>query len=83
MRVMLAWIPFVQPAPGASSWWWALVVPFSLFISMAWRSVRQKDLSRYWPAVARMSAQIVVGMIGLFVFLALIVRVVVPIIPAE
>ncbi|NBQ14645.1 MAG: hypothetical protein EBU31_08565 [Proteobacteria bacterium] len=83
MRGMLAWIPFIQPAPGASSWWWALVIPLSLFISMAWRSVRQQDLSRYWLSVARMSAQIVVGMIGLFVFLALIVRVVVPIIPAE
>jgi hypothetical protein len=30
-----------------------------------------------------MSAQIVVGMIALFVFLAVIVRVVVPIIPVE
>jgi hypothetical protein len=50
---------------------------------MAWRSVRQKDLSRYWPAVARMSAQIVVGMVALFVALAVIVRVVVPIIPVE
>jgi hypothetical protein len=80
---MLAWIPFIQPAPGMSSWWPALVIPLSLCISMAWRSVRQQDLSRYWLSVARMSAQIVVGMIGLFVFLALIVRVVVPIIPAE
>ena len=80
---MLAWIPFLQPAPGMSSWWPALVIPLSLCISMAWRSVRQQDLSRYWLSVARMSAQIVVGMIGLFVFLALIVRVVVPIIPAE
>lgn len=80
---MLAWIPFLQPAPGMSSWWPALVVPLSLCISMAWRSVRQKDLSRYWPAVARMSAQIVVGMVALFVALAVIVRVVVPIIPVE
>lgn len=80
---MLAWIPFMQPAPGAPSWWPVLVIPLSLFISMAWRSVRQKDLVGYWPAVARMSAQIVLGMVGLFVVLAVIVRVVVPIIPAE
>lgn len=80
---MLAWIPFIEPAPGVSTWWPALVIPLSLLISMAWRSVRQKDLTRYWPAVARMSTQIVVGMIALFAVLAVIVRVVVPIIPVE
>ncbi len=80
---MLAWTPFLQPAPGVPSWWWLLVLPLSLFVSMAWKAVRQQDLVGYWPAVARMSAQIVVGMIGLFVALAIVVRVIVPIIPAE
>lgn len=80
---MLAWIPFLQPAPGVPSWWWLLVLPLSLFVSMAWKAVRQQDLAGYWPAVARMSAQIVVGMIGLFVALAIVVRVIVPIIPSE
>lgn len=80
---MLAWTPILQPAPGVSSWWWLLVLPLSLFVSMAWKAVRQQDLAGYWPAVARMSAQIVVGMIGLFVALAIVVRVIVPIIPSE
>ena len=80
---MLAWTPFLQPAPGVASWWWLLVLPLSLFVSMAWKAVRQQDLAAYWPAVARMSAQIVVGMIGLFVALAIVVRVIVPIIPSE
>ena len=46
-------------------------------------TVRVENLDGYWVAVLRMSAQIVLGMIGMFVALALLVRVVLPIIPAE
>lgn len=80
---MLAWIPFLQPAPGVSAYWWTLVFPLSVFVSMAWRTVRQKDLNGYWPSVARMSAQIVVGMLSLFVGLAVIIRVIMPLMPVE
>ena len=80
---MPAWIPFLGPAPGVANWWWALVFPLALFISMAWKAVRQEELSGYWPAVARMSAQVVLGMIAMFAALAFVVRVIVPIIPAE
>lgn len=81
--MLLAWIPFLQPAPGVSSWWWLLVLPLSLFLSMGWKAVRVEGFDGYWAAVLRMSAQIVLGMIGMFVALALLVRVVLPIIPAE
>jgi hypothetical protein len=80
---MLAWIPFLQPAPGVSTYWWALVFPLSIFLSMAWRAVRQSDLSGYWPSVGRMSAQIVLGMLALFVGLAIIIRVIVPMMPVD
>jgi hypothetical protein len=50
---------------------------------MAWRTVRQKDLNGYWPSVARMSAQIVVGMLSLFVGLAIIIRVIMPLMPVD
>lgn len=83
MPSMLAWTPFIQPAPGVPSYWWALVLPLSFLISMAWKAVRQTDLAGYWSAVLRMSAQIVLGMVALSVLLALVVRVLVPIIPAN
>ena len=79
---MASWSPFLGPAPGVASWWWVLVVPLSVFTSMAWKSVRQDDLRGYWPAVTRMSSQIILGMITMFAVLAFVVRVVVPIIPA-
>lgn len=83
MTAMPSWIPFVQPAPGVSHYWWALSLPMAFLISMAWKSVRQPQLSGYWPAVGKMTAQIVLGMAGMFIALALVVRVIVPIIPAE
>jgi hypothetical protein len=83
MRVMLAWIPFMQPAPGVPSYWWALVLPLAFLMSMTWKSIRQKDLQGYWPAVLRMSAQIVLGMVALFLALAIVVRVVVPMMPVD
>jgi hypothetical protein len=79
----LAWIPLLQPAPGAATWWWLLVLPLSLFVSMAWKAVRLTELDGYWSAVLRMSAQIIAGMIGLFVVLAIVVRVLVPLIPGD
>ena len=60
---MLAWIPFVQPAPGVAHLWWLLVVPLSILLSMIWRAIRTVNLADYWPSVARMSAQIVLGMV--------------------
>lgn len=83
MPATLAWIPLLQPAPGAAVWWWLLVLPLSLCVSMAWKAVRLESLDHYWQAVARMGAQIIGGMISLFVVLAVVVRFIVPLIPGN
>lgn len=80
---MASWTPFLGPAPGVASWWWVLVIPLTMFVSMAWKAVRQDDLSGYWAAVGRMAAQIVLGMIAMYLVLAFVVRVVVPLMPAD
>ena len=80
---MQSWIPFIGPAPGVARWWWLLVIPMSFLISMAWKAVRQEDMRGYWGAVARMSAQVVLGMLAMTAALAFVVRVLVPLIPAE
>ncbi|NBP52214.1 MAG: hypothetical protein EBU70_13740 [Actinobacteria bacterium] len=80
---MTPWTPFLGPAPGVQSWWWLLVLPLSVFVSMAWKAVRQEDMRGYWGAVARMSAQVVLGMLAMTAALAFVVRVLVPLIPAE
>jgi hypothetical protein len=55
----------------------------SFLISMAWKAVRQDDMNGYWKAVAKMGTQVVLGMVGLFVFMAIFLRVIVPMMPAE
>lgn len=80
---MASWTPLLGPAPGVASWWWALVIPLTLFASMAWKAARQQELAGYWPSVARMASQIVLGMVAMFLALAIVVRVIVPVIPAE
>ncbi len=80
---MAAWIPFLSPAPATPRWWWLLMVPMSILICMAWKAVRQDDMRGYWGAVTRMSAQVILAMIGMFVALAAIVQFLVPQLPAE
>ena len=80
---MAAWIPFLSPAPATSRWWWLLMVPMSILICMAWKAVRQDDMRGYWGDVTRMSAQVILAMVGMFVALAAIVQFLVPQLPAE
>lgn len=83
MIELLAWTPLLDPMPGIAGWWWVLVFPLSLFISMTWKAVRVEALQGYWPAVLKMSAQVILGMLGLFGALTVVIRVVVPMISAE
>jgi hypothetical protein len=80
---LLAWIPLIEPMPGVIHWWWAWIVPMVLGVSMTWKAIRLKSLDRYWPEVARMSGQVLAGMVALTAGLILLVRVVLPLLPAD
>jgi hypothetical protein len=80
---LLAWIPLIEPMPGVIHWWWAWIVPMVLGVSMTWKAIRLKSLERYWPEVARMSGQVLAGMVALTAGLILLVRVVLPLLPAD
>ena len=45
---LLAWMPFVQPMPGAIHWWWLLIVPMAAGVSVVWKAIRMPSLERYW-----------------------------------
>lgn len=66
MQPLLAYTPFLQPLNLHESWWFTLI-PVAWFLAMAYKGVRLRELSSrvYWRAVAVMSAQIVVGLVGL------------------
>ena len=80
---LLAWIPLVEPLPGGIHGWWAWVVPMAVGVSIVWKAIRVQTLERYWHEVLRMGGQLLVGMIALAAGLMLLVRVVLPLLPAD
>ncbi len=80
---LVAWIPLAEPIPGVIHWWWAWIAPMVLGVGMIWKAIRLRDLDRYWQEVFRMSGQVLVGMMALAAGLMLLVRVVLPLLPAD
>lgn len=64
MTYLLAWRPFLDPI-DAHRWWYLLLIPVSLGVSLAYKAVRSRDLARYHREVLIMTAQVILGMIGL------------------
>ena len=80
---LLAWHPFLQPAPGVQRWWWILVLPMAVGVSLAYKSTRTVDLERLPREALRMSVQVVAALVGIALFLYLLVIVVLPHLPVE
>lgn len=80
LSVSPGWRPFLDPMNVFQTWWWLLLVPMALGVSVVYRAVRLPTLERYWPLVLSMTAQIVVAMIALGAALYLFVQVFVPMI---
>lgn len=81
--MMLGWRPFLDPI-DAHAWWFALMVPLALGISVAYRAIRLERVGdgRYWWSVVVMTVQVVAAMILLgaasYVFIQVIVPRLVP-----
>lgn len=80
---ILAWKPFLQPAPNAQHWWWLLLIPMSIGVSLAYKAIRVENLNQLPRETLRMAAQIVFGMIGLALALYVLVILILPHLPAE
>ena len=81
--MILAWIPFLEPFSALQPWWWALIAPLSLGISMMYKAIRLPDLGAYWRQVALMTAQVILALIGLALGLAILVEVIIPLLPVR
>lgn len=79
----LAWQPFLQPAPAVDRWWWLLVIPMAIGVSLAYKSTRTADLARLPREALRMSVHIVGAIAGIALFLYLLVIVLLPHLPVE
>ncbi|MEY3025517.1 MAG: hypothetical protein RL136_1296 [Planctomycetota bacterium] len=83
MIKLLAWTPFLQPAPGVERWWWLLIIPTALGISMAYKAIRVGSPSEWPKAVGAMTLQILGAVLGIALGLYLLVIVLLPMLPAE
>jgi hypothetical protein len=76
--LILAWRPFLDPV-RLDEYWWALLLPLSLGISVAYKAVRVRELGpAYWRQVAIMTAQIILAMILLGIAMFTMLEFIVP-----
>lgn len=80
---MLAWTPFIHPLNVFHDWWYLLLLPLALGISIIYKGVRMKSLDRFWRETLILAAQIVLAMVGLAIAITLLVQVAIPWLPAE
>lgn len=79
----LAWRPFLDPL-DLHAYWYFLLVPLALGISIAYKAVRVRNMDRYWMNVFTMTAQIVGSIIGLGVLAYIVLILIVPrLVPME
>jgi acyl-coenzyme A synthetase/AMP-(fatty) acid ligase len=78
---VLAYVPFITPMAWVYTWWYLLILPLAFGIAVIYKALRLADLSHFWRQVMVMTAQIVLGMVGLAAALVLLVLVVIPLLP--
>ncbi len=66
--------PFIDPIDVHGAWW-ALLPLMAVFIALVYKAVKHQDLKTYWRAVAKMTLEIVLGMVLLGLASYLIVEV--------
>jgi hypothetical protein len=79
--LVLAYTPFVDPI-NVHRWWYLLLVPMALGISVAYKAIRIPDLRNFPREVAVMTVQIVIAMMALgaasYFFVQYVVPMIVP-----
>lgn len=77
MPETLAYIPFIDPLDLHGVWFW-LLLPLAVLIAMAYKAVRTPDMAHYWRQTALFSAQIIVGIVGLYAFCLVVLNTLLP-----
>lgn len=62
--MILAYTPFIDPL-NANDWWFLLLFPLALGISVAYKAVRVLDMKIFARQVVIMTVQIILAMIAL------------------
>lgn len=79
MNLLLAFRPFIDPI-NLHDWWFLLLGPMALGVSVAYKAIRMADLRDYPRQVLLMTLQIILGMIALGIASYLFVQHLLPLI---
>jgi len=71
----LAWRPFLDPL-DLHHIWWLLLVPLAFVIGLVYKTLKLRTLDTLWPQTMRLTAIIVVFMIGIAAILWVIIELV-------
>jgi hypothetical protein len=73
---LLAWIPFLQPMPGAwhNAVWPFLMLPLCVAVSVVYKSIKCDSMRDVPKQAAEITIWIVLGMVGAALALGLLVR---------
>ena len=77
LALTLAYRPFLDPLDLHDAWFW-LLVPLAVLIAVAYKAVRVPDMKNFARQTVLFSAQIIFGVIGLFIAAILMMNVVLP-----
>ena len=83
MTAALGYIPFLDPIHFFHEWWYLLLIPLCLGISIIYKAMRMHELRGYWREVSVMTLLTVVGMIAAAIGVSVFVQVVIPLIPVK
>ena len=83
MNIYLSYIPFLYPISLFHDWWYLLILPLSIGISIIYKALRLGSLDRFWHNVVIMSIQIILSMIGLAIALLILVQWIIPALPVD
>ncbi len=83
MNICLSYIPFLYPISLFHDWWYLLIFPLSIGISIIYKALRLNSMDRFWHDVVAMSIQIILSMIGLAIALLILVQWIIPALPVD
>jgi hypothetical protein len=62
------------------TWWYLLLIPMAVGISVIYRSLRETSYNKYWRSVFVMTLQMVAGIMVLSIAIGLFVQLAIPLI---
>jgi uncharacterized protein HemY len=77
MALIASFRPFLDPL-DMHDWWFVLIVPIALLVSLAYKAVRVDELRKLPRQVLAMSLQIMAGMIALGFLVYVVIEHVLP-----